>query len=349
MATIPVYSPTIPFLGLVPGGLRPGSMINIRGVINNHGERCQINIQTGAALNPRDDVALHISIRPNEYAIVRNTLQRQVWGTEERHGGCPIHYGQQFTLLVAIEVNFFKIVINGNHFCTFNHRMSVHLARFISISGGCVINSITTEVEIGGPAAPPYPGTIPGINPPPYTPPMAPYQPPPPPPGGNIGFVPVPPPMPPPPPYTPSPGYPVGGHGPHYKGFQQYPGHRGTAPFSSHETTAPSAPPTANFGHESSDKPKSMMNSLSSGIEQTKNFLHDAVFGKPTTAPPYPQHGHGTTQTAHHSIKNVHSQQEKKSKKYLKYAAGAAAIGLGGYALGKTLKKRRSSSSSSSD
>ncbi|XP_055595150.1 galectin-4-like [Uranotaenia lowii] len=168
MATIPVYSPTVPFLGLIPGGLRPGSMVRIKGVINNHGERCQINIQTGAALNPRDDVPLHLSVRPNEGAIVRNTLQNQVWGTEERYGGCPIRYGQHFDVLVLVEVNQYKIAINGVHFCTFNHRMPVHTVRYVSISGNCTINSITSETDsagagpsIGG-VAPPYPGIVPG-------------------------------------------------------------------------------------------------------------------------------------------------------------------------------------------
>ncbi|XP_058832804.1 uncharacterized protein LOC131690797 isoform X2 [Topomyia yanbarensis] len=410
MATIPVYSPTIPFLGLVPGGLRPGSMIRIKGVINNHGERCQINIQTGAALNPRDNVTLHLSIRPNEYAIVRNTLQNQVWGTEERHGGCPIHYGQQFDVLVLIEVNMYKIAINGNHFCTFNHRLPVHLAKYVSISGGCVIHSITCEMDTAGPA-PPYPGTVPvGPNPPPYTPPMAPY----PVHGGNIGFVPIPPPMPPPPPYTPSPSYPVGGPG-HYKGvYPQYPGHRGSAPFSHGSDTTPSAPlqstgyPTPNHV----GKPPSPMNvkdTLKSGIQQTKNFLHDAVYGKPSTthpinlhqstlnypseqpthyplgtyphqhaagnqyppygAPPYQpqatgsynghQHSHGSglptgaglakaAVAAGTAAAVLHKLPKKKSNKLLKYAAGAGVLGLGGYALGKGLRKRCGSSSSSS-
>lgn len=242
MATIPVYSPTIPFLGLIPGGLRPGSMVRIKGVINNHGERCQINIQTGAAVNPRDDVTLHISIRPNEYAIVRNTLRNQVWGAEERHGGCPIHYGQQFDVLVLVEVNQYKIAINGIHFCVFSHRAPVHSARYVSISGGCVIHSITTEMDTAG-QAPPYPGGVTiGPPPPPYTPPHSS--------GGNIGFVPMPPPLPPPPPYTPTPGYPIGGTG-HYPGAPPYPGYPSGYP---HQPGYPAASPYSVYKDEFKDE-----------------------------------------------------------------------------------------------
>lgn len=302
MATIPVYSPTIPFLGLVPGGLRPGSMVRIKGVINNHGERCQINIQTGAALNPRDDVVLHVSIRPNESAIVRNTLQNQVWGTEERWGGCPIAYGQQFDVLVLAEANQWKIAVNGNHHCTFSHRLPVHTARYVSVSGSCVIHAITAEMDSaagGSGAAPPYPGTVPGgPHPPPYAPPyMPPHG------GPTIGFAPVPPPMPPPPPYTPSPVYrPASGGSGLYPGGPPYPGypHQSGYPAAVPYSPTPSAPAaTAAVGVISSNPspPQSMKQTLIGGIQKTKDFLQDAVGGsskpKPaaaavTTTPLYP-------------------------------------------------------------
>lgn len=295
MATVPVYSPVVPFLGLIPGGLRHGSMVRIKGIINNHGERCQINIQTGAALNPRDDVTLHLSIRPNESVIVRNTLQNQVWGAEERYGGCPINYGQSFDVLVLVEVNQYKIAVNGVHFCTFNHRLSVHSARYVSISGGCVVHSITTEMDTAG-SVPPYPGTsMPvGPHPPPYTPPS--YPP------GQIGFVPAPPPMPPPPPYTPTPGYPVGNTG-HYPGapphlppggYPHHPGYPPAVPYSSVQPTAPTATSTASVIQTTPtavNQPKSttVKDTVITGMQQTKNFLHDAIYGKTTTSPSYPQ------------------------------------------------------------
>lgn len=292
MATIPVYSPVVPFLGLIPGGLRHGSMVRIKGIINNHGERCQINIQTGAALNPRDDVTLHISIRPNEAVVVRNTLQNQVWGAEERYGGCPIHYGQSFDVLVLVEVNQYKIAINGSHFCTFNHRQSVHSARFVSISGSCVIHSITTEMDTAGSGLP-YPGAG-SVHPPPYTPPSYP-------PNSSIGFVPVAPPMPPPPPYTPSPGYPVGNTGlypggpphiPPFGGYPHQPGYPAATPYSLPQSSAPSSSMTSTIQAtptQPASQPKTVKDSVISGVQQTKNFLHDAIYGKTTTAPSYPQ------------------------------------------------------------
>lgn len=68
-----------------------------------------INLQTGAATRPRDDVALHLSVRPTEPVIVRNHWENKAWGVEERFGGCPIHPGQPFEILILAESSAFKV------------------------------------------------------------------------------------------------------------------------------------------------------------------------------------------------------------------------------------------------
>lgn len=71
--------------------------------------RFNVDLKTGPVLQPSDDINLHLSVRPNEHAIVRNNLVRQGWGSEERHGGCPIGYGQQFEILILAESDQFKV------------------------------------------------------------------------------------------------------------------------------------------------------------------------------------------------------------------------------------------------
>ncbi|XP_055705362.1 galectin-4-like isoform X2 [Phlebotomus papatasi] len=211
MATIPVYNPLSPFLGLIPGGFRVGQMIRIKGVLNYYGHRFQINIQSGPALRPRDDVGLHMSIRPQEHVIARNTMTNNTWGSEERHGGCPLNPGQTFDILILAEHSCYKVAINGIHFCAFNHRLSLARMQFISIDGEVTIHSITQEGDTSGGAPIAHPMPVPAHTAPPYTP--TPYQPP----GGAYGgaygnpygaAAPTPPP--PPPPYSP---YPHSGYG----------------------------------------------------------------------------------------------------------------------------------------
>lgn len=99
---------------------------------------------------------LHLSIRPQENSIVRNHMKNQVYGTEERHGGNMIQAHQSFEVAITAEHSMYRIAINGQHFCTFSHRLPLNLARFISISGTCTIDYIT--VDQNGPiATPAYP------------------------------------------------------------------------------------------------------------------------------------------------------------------------------------------------
>lgn len=115
-----------------------------------------IDIQCGAALKPRDDVMLHVSLRPQDNVIVRNHFKDQAWGAEERHGGNPIQPHQSFEIAITAEHSMYRIAVNGQHFCTFNHRLPLNLARFISISGTCTVSYITID-NMGPIATPAYP------------------------------------------------------------------------------------------------------------------------------------------------------------------------------------------------
>lgn len=139
-------------------------MIRIRGHIAHTVSRfIQINVQTGPALRPSDDINLHLSIRLNDNVIVRNHMKNQYWGTEERIGGCPIVRGQFVEMLILAQSHSFKVAINGKHFCEFNHRLPLNLARFIYIDGEMTIESITMGGDVlpSAPSAPIMPLPMP--------------------------------------------------------------------------------------------------------------------------------------------------------------------------------------------
>lgn len=172
-----------------------------------------INLQTGCVTRPRDDVALHLSVRATENCIVRNNLTSQIWGTEERFGGMPLRPGQVFDILILTEASAYKIAINNVHFCMYQFRIPFHRVQFISIEGDVSIHAITLEGDSQNHA--PHAPTIPVVSPiypslaPPISHHMAPR-----PPHWSVGAVPVLPPhhhqvIPPPPPPSYSP-YPPG-------------------------------------------------------------------------------------------------------------------------------------------
>lgn len=197
--------------------------------------RCQINLQNGAPISPesaRSDIALHISIRPSENAIIRNHLKSQVWGQEERS-----HYliqpNQSFEVMIDVDQSFYRIYVNGAFISNFHFRLPQHETKYIQVTGTVVIAYILLEHGGHGhqpinphpinppvvrppirhypPTAPPvrhYPPTIPPVrHVPPPPPPMTPHYP--------IHVV-----RPPPPPYPGFYPHPAEGHATPYTAFQ---------------------------------------------------------------------------------------------------------------------------------
>ncbi|XP_055598139.1 galectin-6-like [Uranotaenia lowii] len=146
MATIPLHHPTIPVLAAIPGPVRDGFELRICGRLNQFVGMFNINLQTGAAIAPRDDAPLHISIRPAQRVMVRNNYRKGCWGPEERDGQCPLMAGDSFVLTISVKVNWFEIKVNDRFFCRFTHRFPASGIRFLHLEDGASIDYITSNV-----------------------------------------------------------------------------------------------------------------------------------------------------------------------------------------------------------
>lgn len=91
---------------------------------------------------------LHLSIRPENNTIVRNHYHNKNWGNEEKSGHSPIRTNQPFEILILAEAMNYKVAVNGQHFCQFNHRLPLNLARFINVEGACEIQYILIENDV---------------------------------------------------------------------------------------------------------------------------------------------------------------------------------------------------------
>ncbi|XP_053675137.1 galectin-4-like [Anopheles nili] len=143
MAQLPVYNPPSPFLGHLPTGLGLYRKITIRGRMTH--DMFNINLQCGPNVDPRDDVALHISIRPREGLIVRNTYQHRSWAIEERFGGCSVQKRSYFDISITVKPDCYGIAVNGCHFCDFKHRLPFASVRFVHTGVGAQVDAIITE------------------------------------------------------------------------------------------------------------------------------------------------------------------------------------------------------------
>nr|XP_010592498.1 galectin-9-like isoform X3 [Loxodonta africana] len=124
--TIPpmVYSspsPTylVPYFTAIPGGLYPSKSIIVSGTILPNAQRFHINLRSGS------DIAFHLNPRFNENTVVRNTQINSSWGSEERWlpGKMPFNRGQNFLVQILCESFCFRVAVNNQHLCEYNHRL----------------------------------------------------------------------------------------------------------------------------------------------------------------------------------------------------------------------------------
>lgn len=138
----PILHPPNPYVG--PLRVFPGTLVKVGGRAKLNAVRFAINLQTGPSLNPRDDLALHLSPSFTPPRIVRNSLQHGAWGLEEAWGnGTVLSPHQPFEIIILTEPEQFKIAINGSHFCEFRHRLPYPEISHLSIDGDVDIDHIT--------------------------------------------------------------------------------------------------------------------------------------------------------------------------------------------------------------
>ncbi|CAJ1064940.1 galectin-6-like isoform X3 [Xyrichtys novacula] len=142
----PVYSPSIPYLGPIYGGLREGSSIYIQGSTPKDMTRFFVNLLCGPSES--SDVALHFNPRFDGWdKVVFNTRQNGSWQSEEKIHDMPFSKGKGFELVIMVTSQGYQIKVNGKDFHTFKHRHPVERVCGIQIAGDVSIQTINV---IGG-------------------------------------------------------------------------------------------------------------------------------------------------------------------------------------------------------
>ncbi|XP_023393683.1 galectin-4 [Pteropus vampyrus] len=158
----PAYNPTLPYNKPIPGGLSIGMSVYIQGVASEHMKRFAVNFTVGQG--PEADIAFHFNPRFDGWdKVVFNTKQDGKWGSEEKKRSMPFRKGAAFELVVMVLAEHYKVVVNGNPFYEYGHRLPLQMVTHLQVDGDLELQSINF---IGGQppasqtpmAIPAYPG-----------------------------------------------------------------------------------------------------------------------------------------------------------------------------------------------
>ncbi|XP_052890601.1 uncharacterized protein LOC128298843 [Anopheles moucheti] len=146
MTNAQIFTPILPYVGRLPGELRYGARIKLRGHFREPENTIHIILQREALLNPQDELPLYITLHPGRKEIVRNHLCSDCSsGQVERVDNCPIECGQDFELTIVPSAGGYEILLHGSPLHTFSYRTPLSAARYLFISTGCVIFAINYE------------------------------------------------------------------------------------------------------------------------------------------------------------------------------------------------------------
>ncbi|XP_045148850.1 galectin-4 [Echinops telfairi] len=136
----PTFNPTLPYLQPIPGGLCGGMSIYIQGVANEHMKRFFVNFMVG---DSGQDIALHFNPRFDGWdKVVFNTKQGDQWGSEEKKRNMPFSKGAPFELVFMVMAEHYKVVVNGNPFYEYGHRIPLQMVTHLEVDGDVQLQSI---------------------------------------------------------------------------------------------------------------------------------------------------------------------------------------------------------------
>uniref|UniRef100_A0A3Q1F598 Galectin n=1 Tax=Acanthochromis polyacanthus TaxID=80966 RepID=A0A3Q1F598_9TELE len=142
----PVYGPCIPYLGPIYGGLREGVSIYIQGSIPEDITRFYINLLCGES--EASDIAMHFNPRFDGWdKVVFNSCQGGCWESEEKIRSMPFCKGELFEMVIIVTIEGYQIIVNGNDFYTFAHRLPMERVCAMQIAGDVSVQTINV---IGG-------------------------------------------------------------------------------------------------------------------------------------------------------------------------------------------------------
>nr|4XBQ_A Chain A, Galectin-7 [Homo sapiens]4XBQ_B Chain B, Galectin-7 [Homo sapiens]5H9Q_A Chain A, Galectin-7 [Homo sapiens]5H9Q_B Chain B, Galectin-7 [Homo sapiens]5H9S_A Chain A, Galectin-7 [Homo sapiens]5H9S_B Chain B, Galectin-7 [Homo sapiens] len=130
----------VPHKSSLPEGIRPGTVLRIRGLVPPNASRFHVNLLCGEEQG--SDAALHFNPRLDTSEVVFNSKEQGSWGREERGPGVPFQRGQPFEVLIIASDDGFKAVVGDAQYHHFRHRLPLARVRLVEVGGDVQLDSV---------------------------------------------------------------------------------------------------------------------------------------------------------------------------------------------------------------
>ncbi|XP_058244525.1 uncharacterized protein LOC131352419 [Hemibagrus wyckioides] len=133
-----IIQPTLPFMGRIPGGLKPDTAVFFQGAVPNNAKLFEINFHTGQPYG--DGIAFHFNPRITLKYVYMNTLRNGTWEKDETVYDKPIPKGTSFSLMILVKSEGYEVYVNGLWYWLFKHRMPLEQVSTLGIRGDVFIS-----------------------------------------------------------------------------------------------------------------------------------------------------------------------------------------------------------------
>uniref|UniRef100_A0A5F8G440 Galectin n=1 Tax=Monodelphis domestica TaxID=13616 RepID=A0A5F8G440_MONDO len=123
--------------------------VTVNGAVLRSGtNRFSVNFQCGFDGN---NIAFHFNPRFDGGSyVVCNTKHSGSWGPEERKMQMPFTKGMPFEIRFQLQNEAFSVIVNGNYFLRYEHRMAFQKVDTIAIEGMVMVSFIRFQVRMDG-------------------------------------------------------------------------------------------------------------------------------------------------------------------------------------------------------
>ncbi|KAJ8280294.1 hypothetical protein GJAV_G00052860 [Gymnothorax javanicus] len=124
----------IPHVRSIQGGLQVGMRLLFKGRVPQSLDRFHINLKYGQAAGSQ--IALHVNPRyMHGMVVVLNSFDNGRWANEVRPDVKPFPCGQDFELFIDVTEAGYQLIVNGENYVLFEHRMPFQRVTVLEIGG----------------------------------------------------------------------------------------------------------------------------------------------------------------------------------------------------------------------